>query len=324
MTPATIRRTGSTSPHNNQPPTCHPHLVSMSLTMPSPPKPRILRCGRDSTRPARRRDRDARAGLIGPGGLPELLCHPGRVEIDDRVAVVTGAAAGIGQAIACRLAGHGARIVLADLGDCTQTLDMVADAGGEAIPVTADLRDDAEVQRLIEITMERFAGVHILVNCAGGGQPTARYPNATTAQWSAVLDLNLRTPMLATQLALPALSATGGVVVNIASTAGLDHAPYAWPEYAAAKAGLIRYTTAMADLPSRMDVRVTCVVPDWVRTPRAEAELAAMTADVRAAQPDPIPLPVVTDAVIELIRNDDLSGHVVVLRPGREPRSLTS
>jgi len=54
------------------------------------------------------------------------------------------------------------------------------------------------------------------------------------------------------------------VVVNIASTAGLDHAPYEWPEYGVAKAGLIRFTTAMADLPQRANVRVTCVVPDWV------------------------------------------------------------
>lgn len=244
------------------------------------------------------------------------------MEIDDRVAVVTGAAAGIGQAIACRLAGHGARLVLADIGDCTQTLRLIADAGGEATPVVGDLRDDSQVRRLVEVTVERFGGIQILVNNAGGGQPTARYPDAG-APWSAVLGLNLRTPMLATQLALPALSAAGGVVVNIASTAGLDHAPYDWPEYAAAKAGLIRFTTAMADLPRRAGVRVTCVVPDWVRTPRAAAELAAMSADDRAAHPPPIPLPVLTDAVIELIRNDDLSGHVVVLRPDQQARPLT-
>jgi NAD(P)-dependent dehydrogenase (short-subunit alcohol dehydrogenase family) len=220
------------------------------------------------------------------------------MEIDGCVAVVTGAAVGIGQAIACRLAGHGARLVLADVGDCTQTLRMVENAGGEAIAVSADLRDDTEVARLVDVAVRQFGGVQILVNNAGGGQPVARYPEATAAQWSAVLDLNLRTPMLACQLALPALSAGGGVVVNIASTAGLEHAPYEWPEYAAAKAGLIRFTTAMADLAQRANVRVTCVVPDWVRTARAEAELAAMTTEERRARPAPIPLPVLTDAVV--------------------------
>ena len=244
------------------------------------------------------------------------------MDIDGRVAVVTGAATGIGQAIACRLAEQGARLVLADIGDCAQTVRMVANAGGEAIPITGDLRDDLEVKRLVEVATRRFGGLQILVNNAGGGQPRARYPDAA-ASWSAVLELNLRTPMLATQLALPALSASGGVVVNVASTAGLDHVPYNWPEYAAAKAGLIRFTTAMADLPRRAGVRVTCVVPDWVRTTRAEAELAAMTADERATRPVPIPLPVLTGAVIELIRNDDLSGEVVVLRPEQQPRALS-
>jgi len=241
------------------------------------------------------------------------------MEIDGRVAVVTGAAVGIGQAIACRLARCGARLVLADIDDCAQTLRMIEDTGGKATVVTADLRADAEVARLIEVASRQPGGLRILVNNAGGGQPTARYPGATAAQWSAVLDLNLRTPMLATQLALPALSAGGGVVVNIASTAGLDHTPYEWPEYAAAKAGLIRFTTAMGDLPRRSGVRVTCVVPDWVRTERAEAELATMTAEERMARADPIPLPVLTGAVEELIRDDDLSGHVVVLRPDERP-----
>jgi NAD(P)-dependent dehydrogenase (short-subunit alcohol dehydrogenase family) len=245
------------------------------------------------------------------------------MEIDGCVAVVTGAAVGIGQAIACRLAQLGARLVLADIADCAQTLRMVEDADGEAAEVTADLRDDAQVAGLVEFALQRFGGIQILVNNAGGGQPTARYPDATAAQWSAVLDLNLRAPMLATQLALPALSARGGVVVNIASTAGLDQTPYQWPEYGVAKAGLIRFTTAMGDLPQRTGVRVTCVVPDCVHTERAQAELAAMTAEERATRPAPIPLPILTDAVIELIRNDDLSGHVVVLRPDQQSHSQT-
>ena len=236
------------------------------------------------------------------------------MDVDGRVAVVTGAAVGIGQAVACRLAECGARVVLADIEDCAPTLRMIESGGGEAVAVRADLRDDAEIARLVDLAVRRFGGLQILVNNAGGGRPPARYPQASVAQWTAVLDLNLRTPMLLTQRALPALTAAGGVVVNVASTAGLDHVPYAWPEYAAAKAGLIRFTTAMADRPG---VRVNAVVPDWVRTARAEAELAA-----RPEQPEPIPLPVLTGAVLELIRDDRLSGHVsVLLRPGQRIRA---
>ncbi|MEV6851801.1 SDR family NAD(P)-dependent oxidoreductase [Actinoplanes sp. NPDC051411] len=234
------------------------------------------------------------------------------MEMEGRVAVVTGAAVGTGQATACRLAEWGARVVLADIGDCAETLGLIEGAGGEAVVVRADLCDDGQAERLVEVARQRFGGLQILVNNAGGGRPAARYPDATPAQWSSVLGLNLRVPMLLTQLALPALSATGGVVVNVASTAGLDQTPYEWPEYAAAKAGLIRFTTAMA---TRSEgVRVNCVVPDWVRTSRAEAELAAMTADERAAVPDPVPLPVLTGAVLELVGDATLSGQVVVLR----------
>jgi NAD(P)-dependent dehydrogenase (short-subunit alcohol dehydrogenase family) len=235
------------------------------------------------------------------------------MESRGRVAVVTGAAVGIGQAIAGRLAEQGARVVLADIAECTDTLRLIEEAGGEAFAVKADLRDDSQAEQLVETALRRFGALHILVNNAGGGQPTARYPEAAPAQWSSVLQLNLRAPMLLTQLALPALSAAGGVVVNIASTAGLDQTPYEWPEYAAAKAALIRFTTAAAHLPA---VRVNCVVPDWVRTARAESELAAMTPGERAAAPEPIPLPALTDAVLTLTGDDELSGHVIVLRPG--------
>jgi NAD(P)-dependent dehydrogenase (short-subunit alcohol dehydrogenase family) len=101
------------------------------------------------------------------------------------------------------------------------------------------------------------------------------------------------------------------LVVNIASTAGLGPEPYASPEYGAAKAGLIRFTAALHEVEG---VRITCVVPDWVRTQRAEAELAAMTPRERAAAPEPIPLEALTDAVVGLIHDDTSAGRIVELR----------
>jgi NAD(P)-dependent dehydrogenase (short-subunit alcohol dehydrogenase family) len=126
--------------------------------------------------------------------------------------------------------------------------------------------------------------------------------------------------MLATQLAIAAMR-DGGVVVNVASTAGLGHRAYQSPEYGAAKAGLIRFTSSLTGLPERAGVRVTCVVPDWVATERAQAELAAMTPAERSRAPEPIPLARVTDAVVTLVRDDSLDGRILVLRPG-EPAHL--
>jgi NAD(P)-dependent dehydrogenase (short-subunit alcohol dehydrogenase family) len=89
--------------------------------------------------------------------------------------------------------------------------------------------------------------------------------------------------------------------------------PYESPEYGAAKAGLIRFTAALREV---RGVRVACVVPDWIRTERAEAELAAMTPEERAAAPEPLPLEALTDAVVALVRDDASAGRVVVLRGG--------
>jgi NAD(P)-dependent dehydrogenase (short-subunit alcohol dehydrogenase family) len=104
--------------------------------------------------------------------------------------------------------------------------------------------------------------------------------------------------------------AGGGAVVNVASTAGLGSQSYGSPEYGAAKAGLIRFTTALAAVDG---VRVNCIVPDWVATER-------VTAEERATDPPPIPLETVAGAVLTLIRDDALAGRAMVLMRGEDPR----
>jgi NAD(P)-dependent dehydrogenase (short-subunit alcohol dehydrogenase family) len=245
------------------------------------------------------------------------------VDVRGSVAVVTGAAVGTGRAIARRLAGEGAAVVLADVdaGGLERTRDLIEADGGRAAFVEADLRTDAGVAAAVEAAPARFGRLDVLVNNAGGGgHVPPHFPEATPAEWGALLDLNLRAPMLATQLALAAMR-DGGVVVNVASTAGLGHRAYQSPEYGAAKAGLIRFTSALTGLRDRANVRVTCVVPDWVATERALAELAAMTPAERARAPEPIPMESLTGAVLDLIEDDTLDGRILVLRPG-EPATL--
>jgi NAD(P)-dependent dehydrogenase (short-subunit alcohol dehydrogenase family) len=234
------------------------------------------------------------------------------MELDGALAIVTGAAVGTGRAIAERLAAEGARVIVADV-DERGGEETVARIGDDrARFVRADMTVPADVEALIA----GARGLRVLVNNAGGGgHIPPHFPDATAAQWAAVLDLNLKAAMLATQLALePMHRAGGGAVVNVSSTAGLGAEPYQSPEYGAAKAGLIRFTTALREVDG---VRVGCVVPGWVRTQRAEAELAAMTPEERAAAPEPIPLEALTDAVVALIEDDGSAGRVVVLRePG--------
>ena len=242
-------------------------------------------------------------------------------ELRGGVAIVTGAAAGSGRAIAERLAAEGADVVAADVDvpGGEGTVARVAAAGGTARFVRADMRVPSDIEALVAAA----GAPRVLVNNAGGGGHIApHFPDATPADWGAALDLNLRGAMRATQLALAAMSRAGGAIVNIASTAGLGLAPYQSPEYAAAKAGLIRFTSTLGPLRERFGVRVNCVVPDWILTERAEQELAVMTPEERAAAPEPLPLAALTDAIVQLIRDDDLAGRVVVLRGGEPPRVL--
>jgi len=240
---------------------------------------------------------------------------PQRVELRGDVALVTGAAVGIGRAIATRLAVEGAAVVVGDVDAAGggETVRRIEASGGAARFVRADLTDPADVRALVDAARAWHGTLGILVNNAGGrGHTPPHFPDATPEQWGATLDLNLRAAMLATQLALAAMDGRGAVV-NVASSAGAEETPYQSPEYAAAKAGLIRFTTAL----SRRDgVRVNCVVPGWIATERAHEELAAMTESERAAAPDPVPMDVIASAVVALIRDDGAAGRVIELREG--------
>ena len=237
---------------------------------------------------------------------------------------MTGAGAETGRAIALRLAADGALVVVADVDEAAAQASVAAieEQGGHAAALQADVTDDGDVRRMIEFAGRDGGGPHVLVNNAGG-RAAADYPEAAPAQWSATLDLNLRAAMLATQLALePMQAAGGGAVINIASTAGIGSEPYASPDYGAAKAGLIRFTTSLGDLRERMNVRVNCIVPDWIATERGRAELARMSPAERAAAPPHVPMAEVAAAVIAFVHDDDLAGRVVLLRGGRPRRFL--
>ena len=226
--------------------------------------------------------------------------------IDGRTALVTGAATGTGRAITLALVARGAYVVAADVDD---------DAGRET-----ERRGEGAVRFAhVDVTNGDALGAviedaapTILVNNAGGGpHPRRRFPHASPEQWTFTLAVNLIAPMRATQLALPAMrAAEAGVVVNIASSAAHNHDAHPWPEYATAKAGLVRFTTSLRGFDDH--VRVNCLVPDWIATER-------ITHAERAADPPPIPLSQITEQVERLVDDDGLSGRVIVLGRGRLP-----
>jgi NAD(P)-dependent dehydrogenase (short-subunit alcohol dehydrogenase family) len=239
-----------------------------------------------------------------------------------KVAIVTGGAGGLGWFLTRRFCSTGAHVVVGDI-DATagrQLVGTIEVEGGRATFVSADASDANGVRSLI-LQAAELGQVEILINNAGGWLPGPQYPDSD--RWFLSLDLNLRMPMLATQLCLPLIEAGGGgAVVNVASSGGLEPVGYRSPEYAAAKAGLIRFTTAVRDAALRRKVRVSCVVPHWIGLDRAVQEFEQMSPEQRADSGGLVAPQTVADVVLQLSQDPQAAGRVVVLRPGHEPYDI--
>jgi NAD(P)-dependent dehydrogenase (short-subunit alcohol dehydrogenase family) len=210
------------------------------------------------------------------------------VELAGRVAIVTGGAAGIGRAIVERLAAEGATVVVADV-DATEV------KSGRYFRADIAVADD--VRALVVFTLRELGRLDVLVNNAGGVFET----------WQKTVDVNLNGLVLATQLALEKMRGQG-VIVNVSSVAGLGTTAYGSPDYAAAKAAVIRFTTALG---THRGVRVNCVCPDWVDTPAVRRDLATMTPEERAHVPPLVPAEEIAAIVLDLVRDDSLAGRIV-------------
>jgi NAD(P)-dependent dehydrogenase (short-subunit alcohol dehydrogenase family) len=190
------------------------------------------------------------------------------------VAVVTGAARGIGRRVAEALAAEGYTLALTDLRQPAETLAAVRGRGVEALGVTGDVADAAEVAALAERVGQRFGRVDVLVNNAGISL-LAPAEATTPAQWRRVLEVNLTGPFLLCQaFGRAMLGAAGGSIVNVASIAGLrgfaDRAAYN-----ASKHGLVGLTRTLAAEWGGRGVRVNAVCPGWVKTEMDDADQAA-------------------------------------------------
>jgi NAD(P)-dependent dehydrogenase (short-subunit alcohol dehydrogenase family) len=239
------------------------------------------------------------------------------MDLDGVTAVVTGGADGIGAGIAERLAAEGLQVVIADLdeeaGEAT-----AARIGGSF--VRADVATRAGVRAAIDTGCRLPGRVGVLVNNAGGIEGPC-FPVADPAKWEHTLDLNLRAVMLATQLVLAPMAERGGAIINIASVAGLGTTSHDSPEYAVAKAGVIRLTACLAPLRDRMGVRVNCICPGLVDTPASRRSRARMTPAELAAIPPVLTPADIADAAMELLADDALAGRIMVCRGG-EPNHL--
>jgi NAD(P)-dependent dehydrogenase (short-subunit alcohol dehydrogenase family) len=188
------------------------------------------------------------------------------VELDGRVALVTGATSGIGRATAQRLASEGARVALVgrDAETLAEVARQVGDAGGEAAEIRADVTLDGEARRAVEETIERFGGLDVLVNAAGI-ITNGTIENTTLEDWDAMMNVNLRSVFQLMQLAVPYLEKRPGNVVNVSSVTGLRAFPGVLA-YCVSKAGVDQLTRCAALELAPKGIRVNAVNPGVVVT----------------------------------------------------------
>jgi meso-butanediol dehydrogenase / (S,S)-butanediol dehydrogenase / diacetyl reductase len=202
------------------------------------------------------------------------------VKLAGKVALVTGAARGIGRGIALALAGEGVQLVLADLGaaedpalpyrlgrsaDLDETVRLAAARGVKVVPLVADVTRAADVEGLVSEGVRQFGGLDILVNNAGvivAGPLEA----LTEPQWDRLMDVNVKGVFLCTRTALPHLRARGeGAIVNIASISGKTGRAFT-AAYAATKFAVVGLTQALAQELGPANIRVNAVCPGLLRT----------------------------------------------------------
>jgi 3-oxoacyl-[acyl-carrier protein] reductase len=206
-------------------------------------------------------------------------------ELVGRTALVTGAARGIGLAIARTLAEQGAGLALLDV-DVDPSASVGRAIGERALAIKADVSRLEDVQRAVDLTIEHFGGLDILVNNAGIC-PMSAFADITEAEWDRVLAINLKGVFLCCQAALPYLRRSGqrGRVVNIASVAGQMGGVAVGAHYAASKAGLIGLCKSLAQVLAADGVTVNCVAPGTVATDMTLDWSEATQADLKAKIP---------------------------------------
>jgi NAD(P)-dependent dehydrogenase (short-subunit alcohol dehydrogenase family) len=195
------------------------------------------------------------------------------MKLENKIAIVTGAAGGIGKAITINLSKNGAAVVLNDIYEepLNETANEIKVTGGKVLAIKADVKNSKEVKGMVKTTLDQFGRIDILVNVAGGaarGKGRGYFHEVPEEVWNSVIDLNLKGTLVCCQAVIDhMIKNKTGKIINIGSTAGMIGSSNKMADYSAAKAGVIGFTKSLAKELGPYGINVNCVSPGPIGTP---------------------------------------------------------
>jgi NAD(P)-dependent dehydrogenase (short-subunit alcohol dehydrogenase family) len=193
--------------------------------------------------------------------------------LNGKVAIITGASRGIGEAIAHTYAAAGAKVVLASrkIDGLTTVAEAIKAAGGEATPITAHMGEPDSAAALVSQTVDRYGGLDIIVNNAATNPHFGPLLSSEESMWDKTIDVNLRGYFRLIRESVPKMMARGGgKVINLASVAGIEPSP-GMALYGITKAAVIMMTKALAIELAPQNIQVNAIAPGFIKTRFSQA-----------------------------------------------------
>ncbi len=238
------------------------------------------------------------------------------MRMKDKVAVVTGAASGIGSATIRRFAAEGATIVAADIADASDSVRELTRMGVAARFVHADVTKASQIESLVNETVTSFGRLDVLVNNAGIELPK-KITDTSEAEWDRLLDVNLKGVFLCAKASIPVMQRQGGgVIINVASELGLVGGSEI-AAYSASKGGVVQLTKALAIDHASDNIRVNCVCPGPVETPLLQAIIDG------SSNPDQERRSIIEKTLLKRVGQPDEIANVIAFLASSESSYMT-
>lgn len=189
--------------------------------------------------------------------------------LENKVAIITGSARGLGKAFALRFIKEGARVMVCDILDCGPVVSEMKAMGGEVLGLKVDITSEKDTTEMAKKTADHFGRIDVLVNNAGAvADRIGSFDDLAASDWDRMLEVNLKGTFLASKAVIPYMKKQGqGTIINIASTTAFEGAPH-FVHYSASKAGVINITKTLAKALGDFNINVNAVAPGFVMTER--------------------------------------------------------